>query len=38
MLAAAVAIGPVGIALAAVALLSLMVYLGLRSAGHGGGA
>ena len=38
MLAAAVGIAPLGIALAAVATLSLMVYLGLRGAGRGGGA
>jgi hypothetical protein len=38
MLAAAVVIAPLGIALAAVALLSLMVYLGLRGAGRGGDA
>jgi hypothetical protein len=38
MLAAAVAIAPLAIALAAIAALSLIVYLGLRGAGRGGGA
>jgi hypothetical protein len=38
MLVAALVIAPLGIALAAVATLSLMVYLGLRGAGRGGGA
>jgi hypothetical protein len=38
MLVAADAIAPLGMALAAVATLSLMVYLGLRGAGRGGGA
>ena len=37
MLAAAVAIAPLGIALAAVAAVSLIVYLGLRGTGRGGG-
>jgi hypothetical protein len=38
MLVAAVAIAPLGIALAAVAMVSLVVYLGLRGAGRRGGA
>jgi hypothetical protein len=37
MLVAAVAIAPLGIALVAVAMLSVMVYLGLRGAGRSGG-
>lgn len=37
MLVTAIAIAPLGIALAAVTALSLMVYLGLRGAGRGGG-
>jgi len=37
MLAAAIAIAPLGVALAAVAALGLTVYLGLRGTGRGGG-